>query len=84
MSKLKIAHKRGYVNNKTTKKYFANVVDIILRKSTIIRSGLRLWQVADYLGMSDCTFSKKLRYDFSAEETQKVMDAITALDDQKM
>ena len=53
-------------------------------KSTIIRSGLRLWQVADYLGMSDCTFSKKLRYDFSAEETQKVMDALTALDDQKM
>ncbi len=52
-------------------------------KNTIICSGLKLWQIADKLGISDCTFSKKLRYDFSEKDTQKVMDAIAELSAQK-
>ncbi len=52
-------------------------------KNTILSSGFKLWQVADELGISDCTFSKKLRYDFSEEDTQKVIDAISKLSAQK-
>ena len=46
-------------------------------RNTIICSGFKIWQIADKLGISDCTLSKKFRYDFSDEDVQKVMCAIS-------
>ncbi len=39
-------------------------------------AGVKLWQVADRLGMHDSNFSKKLRKELSADERQKVLDII--------
>lgn len=33
-------------------------------------AGAKLWQVAEGLGMTDCSFSRKLRHEFP-EETQR-------------
>ncbi len=52
-------------------------------RNTIICSGFKIWQIADKLGISDCTLSKKFRYDFSDEDVQKVMCAISELKAQK-
>lgn len=38
--------------------------------------GLKNWQVAEALGISESTFSKKLRKELSNEEKQKVLDVI--------
>ena len=45
-------------------------------RDEIINSGVRLWQVADILGVTDSTFSRKLRHDFSEEEVEQVRTAI--------
>lgn len=42
-------------------------------------SGVRLWQVAEALGMRDDAFSKKLRRELSKEEKQKIFDIIDRL-----
>ena len=48
-------------------------------KKRIHAAGLRVWQVADAFGVADTTFSKKLRYSFSDEDTQKVLSIIEQL-----
>lgn len=35
-------------------------------------NGVRLWQIADALGISDAQFSRKLRREISTEEKEKV------------
>lgn len=39
-------------------------------------SGVRLWQIADALGMTDGNFSRKLRKEFSQEEKQMILEII--------
>ena len=39
-------------------------------------AGVKLWQVADRLGMHDSNFSKKLRKELSADEQQNILDII--------
>ena len=34
--------------------------------------GIKLWQIADSLGISDCTFSRKLRKEISESEKQEI------------
>ena len=41
--------------------------------------GVRLWQIADALGISDAQFSRKLRREISAEEKEKVFEIIAQL-----
>ena len=48
-------------------------------KATIKAAGLKLWQVAKEMGMNDGNFSRKLRNDFSDEDTEKVLNAIEKL-----
>lgn len=48
-------------------------------KKAILAAGLRIWQVAEEYGVNDSTFSKKLRHNFSAEDTEKVLKAIEKL-----
>lgn len=42
-------------------------------------SGVKLWKVAAELGMSDSSFSRKLRQEFSEEERKKVFGIIDNL-----
>lgn len=39
-------------------------------------SGVRLWQIADALGMTDGNFSRKLRKELSQEEKQMILEII--------
>ncbi len=43
-------------------------------------AGVHLWKISDALGYpSDSAFSRKLRYDFSPEDTQKILGIIEEL-----
>lgn len=45
--------------------------------------GVLLWRIADKLGITDSYFSKKLRYEFSAEEKQRIVKIIDELSKDK-
>lgn len=45
-------------------------------RAEVKNAGLRLWQIADAIGCTDCTLSKKLRYELSSEEKSKIRKAI--------
>lgn len=40
---------------------------------------IKLWQIADALGMADCSFSRKLRKELSKEEKEKIFSIIREL-----
>lgn len=42
-------------------------------------SGVRLWEIADELGILDVSFSRKLRKELSAEEKAKIYAIIAQL-----
>lgn len=42
-------------------------------------SGVRLWQIADALGMQESLFSKKLRKELDEEEQVKILSIIDEL-----
>ena len=48
-------------------------------KKRILAAGLKLWQVADAFGCTDGNFSRKLRKEFSAADTEKVLSIIEQL-----
>lgn len=48
-------------------------------KENIKAAGLKLWQVAKEMGMNDGNFSRKLRNDFSDEDTEKILSIIERL-----
>ncbi len=35
-------------------------------------AGVRMWQIADALGMLDCSLSRKLRHELSQEEKARI------------
>lgn len=41
--------------------------------------GIRLWQIAEEIGMNDSAFSRKLRKELSNEEKERVLAAIEKL-----
>lgn len=43
------------------------------------KKDIRLWQIADRLGITDNYFSRKLRKEFSEEEKQKIFKIIDEL-----
>lgn len=43
------------------------------------KAGIKLWQLAEELGMSDCCFSRRLRKEFSPEDKAKALNAIERL-----
>lgn len=45
-------------------------------------AGVRLWQIADALGIMDTTFSRKLRKELSQEEKAKIFDIIKKLSEE--
>lgn len=42
-------------------------------------AGVKLWQIADKLGLNDGNFSRKLRYELTSEEKAKIRGIIAAL-----
>lgn len=48
-------------------------------REMILAAGLRLWQVADKLGMTDNSFSRRLRHDFNAAEVDRIRSIIKDL-----
>lgn len=43
-------------------------------------AGVHLWKISDALGYpSDSAFSRKLRYDFSPEDTKRILEIIEEL-----
>lgn len=42
-------------------------------------AGVRLWQIADELGMMDCNLSRKLRHELTAEEKEAIYAVIRRL-----
>lgn len=50
-----------------------NNVDI---RQTAKKSGVKLWQIADSLGIADSNFSKRLHRELPDEEKQKIFEII--------
>ena len=40
------------------------------------KHGVKLWQIADALGMNDGNFSRKLRHELPPEETERIIALI--------
>ena len=40
---------------------------------------MKLWQIAEALGIADCTFSRKLRKELPREEKEKIFSIIERL-----
>lgn len=48
-------------------------------RETAKRSGVKLWQVAEEIGMSDAAFSRKLRHELADKDRERVLSAINRL-----
>lgn len=46
-------------------------------------SGVKLWEVAEKYGLSDCNFSKKLRRELNEQERQKIFSIIEMIASEK-
>lgn len=42
-------------------------------------AGIKLWQIAEVVGVNDGNFSRKLRHELSATEKQKILEIIARL-----
>ena len=42
-------------------------------------AGVRMWQIADELGILDSNFSRKLRHELSQEEKKRIFEIIDKL-----
>lgn len=56
----------------------SNAVNAEIRE-TAKRSGVKLWQVAEEIGMSDAAFSRKLRHELTDKDRERVLNAINRL-----
>lgn len=48
-------------------------------RNTLKENNILQWQLADKLGVSETTLVKKLRYELSKEEKQKIFDIISQM-----
>lgn len=48
-------------------------------RQTAAGAGVKLWQIADALGIADCNFSRKLRKELPQEEKDKILAIIERL-----
>jgi len=48
-------------------------------KREIKESGVKMWQIADKLGVSDMTLSRKFRYELTVEEKETIRDMIETM-----
>ena len=45
-------------------------------------AGIKLWQIADALGIADCSLSRKLRKELPQEEKEKIFSIIQQLSEE--
>jgi len=48
-------------------------------RRTAAGTGVRLWQIAEELGIADCSLSRKLRKELPLEEKERIFDIIKQL-----
>lgn len=48
-------------------------------KSEAKKAGVKLWQIAEAIGISDVTLSRRLRHEFKLAEKERVRAAIAEL-----
>lgn len=48
------------------------------------RAGVRLWEIAERLGVNDGNFSRKLRRELNPEERGKILAIISDLETERM
>lgn len=48
-------------------------------RRTAAGAGVKLWQIADELGIADCNFSRKLRKELPQEEKERIFAIIERL-----
>ena len=48
-------------------------------RRTAASAGVKLWQIADALGIADCSLSRKLRKELPVEEKEKIFSIIEKL-----
>ena len=48
-------------------------------RRTAAGAGVKLWQIADELGIADCNFSRKLRKELPQAEKEKILAIIERL-----
>ncbi len=48
-------------------------------RRTAAGAGVKLWQIADALGIADCNFSRKLRKELPQDEKEKIFEIIKKL-----
>ena len=53
-------------------------------RSEAKRAGVRLWEIAERLGMNDGNFSRKLRRELNQEERRKILAIINDLETERM
>lgn len=53
-------------------------------RSEAKRAGVRLWEIAERLGMNDGNFSRKLRRELNPEERRKILAIINDLETERM
>lgn len=46
-------------------------------------NGVRLWEIADELGMNDGNLSRKLRHELPADEREQIISIITGIAERK-
>lgn len=53
-----------------------------IRKASRI-ADVKLWQIAERLGIADTSFSRKLRKEFSPEEKERIFGIIQELEEER-
>ena len=48
-------------------------------RRTAAGAGVKLWQIAEALGIADCSFSRKLRKELPQEEKNRIFEIIKDL-----
>ena len=48
-------------------------------RETARSSGVRLWQIADHLGVSEAWMTRKLRHQLSPEDEKRILDIIDSI-----
>ena len=48
-------------------------------RAEIVKSGVKIWEVAKAFGVADTTFSKYLRSDFNESDTERILKIIDDL-----
>lgn len=48
-------------------------------KMAAVKAGVKLWQIADAIGLSDSNFSRKLRHELPEDDKRRILSVIADL-----